>query len=113
MRQSIVLLEVVFSLLLFSIVAIVSSKMIFALVEKNTTDTFITENNLVLETTRLFLAKQDNLESVNLIGEELFFNSHLLLKNVSKYNTTQSGTLKIIDICIYQDTICQVWKIKI
>lgn len=112
MRRSIVLLELIFSLLLFSIVAIVSSKMIFSVVKKNSTDTFVTENNLVLETTRLFLSKQDDLTKVTFNENALFFDDHLLLNNVSKYNVTQSGTTSTIDICIYQDSICQIWKIR-
>jgi len=87
--------------------------MIFSVVKKNTTDTFMTENNLVLETTRLFVSKQKNLESLKFINDELLFNSHLLLKNVSKYSLIEVGNIKVIDICIYEDTICQIWKIKI
>ncbi|MGB3751347.1 MAG: hypothetical protein WA945_07235 [Arcobacteraceae bacterium] len=113
MRKSIVLLEVIFSLLLFSIIAIVSSKMIFSVVKKNTTDTFVTQNNLVLETTRLFLSKQDDLTKVTFNDNALFFDNHLLLNNVSKYNTTEGGDVRTIDICIYEDTICQIWKMKI
>lgn len=87
--------------------------MIVSVVKKNTTDTFVTENNLVLETTRLFLSKQDDLTKVTFRESSLFFDNHLLLNNISTYNLTQSGTISIIDICIYQDSICQRWKIKI
>jgi len=87
--------------------------MVFSLVKKNTRDTFVTENNLVLETTRLFLSKQNDFSKVTFRENALFFDGYLLLNNVSKYMVIQSETMRTIDICRYQDSICQIWKMKI
>ena len=107
-----VLLEVLISLILFSIIAIVSSKMVLSLVSKNTNDTFILENNLVLETTRLFISKQNDLTKLEYKDTNLYFQSNLLLENISRYKISSTSTILTIDICIYDDAICQIWKIK-
>ena len=87
--------------------------MIFSLVKKNSIDTFIVENNLVLETTRLFLSKQEDLTLVTFSENTLFFDNHLLLNNVSRYSSTEIASIRKIDICIHENTICQIWKMKI
>jgi len=112
LKKSIVLLEVLVSLILFSIIAIVSSKMIFSLVQKSTNDTYILENNLLLETTRLFLSKQNDFSKLKQIDKNLYFDDNLLLENISKYKKSTYNELISINICIYKDSICQVWKIK-
>ena len=105
-------MEVLVSLILFSIIAIVSSKMLFSLVQKSTNDTHILENNLLLETTRLFLSKQDDLSRLKQIDTSLYFDGNLLLENISKYKKSPKEKINLINICIYEDSICQVWKIK-
>ncbi|MGB5867832.1 MAG: hypothetical protein WBG69_08200 [Arcobacteraceae bacterium] len=113
MKRSIVLLELIVSLLLFSLIAIGSSKMIFTLVHKNKENTFIVENNLILETTRLFITKQKYFSNIVLRGTELYFQNNLLLENISKYEIIQNSNFYIIDICIHKDTICQTWKMRL
>ena len=112
MKKSIVLLEVILSLLLFSIIAIVSSKMLFTLISKNNSDTFIVENNLILETTRLFLTKKNDLTQLVLNDSNLYFNNNLLLENISKYNFSKKEDIVTIDICINKNATCQVWKLQ-
>ena len=112
MQRSIVLLEVIISLLLFSIIAIVSSKMIYSLIKKNNTDTFITENNLILESTRLFLMKNNDFTKVTFSDNKIYFNGYLLLENISKYKVSKLNEITTVNICVYQNAICQVWKIK-
>lgn len=111
MKKSIVLLEVIISLILFSIIAIVSSKMVYSLIQRNHTDTFIVENNLILETTRLFVSKND-FTKVQKRGENLYFDNNLLLENISKYESFKVSDIQTINICIYDNKICQVWKIR-
>ncbi|PIF04258.1 MAG: hypothetical protein CSA86_02775 [Arcobacter sp.] len=112
MKRSIILLEVLISLLLFSIIAIVSSKMVYTLVLKNNTDSFIAEKNLVLETTRLFLSKNKDFTKLTKSGTDLYYGSNLLLENISKYELLTSNNITTIDICICKNSICQEWKIK-
>jgi len=111
-KKSVVLLEVIISLILFSIIAIVSSKMVYALVKKNHTDTFIAENNLILETTRLFLSKKNDFTQVHQIDKNLYFNNNLLLENISKYESFKVNSIRTVNICIFDNSNCQVWKIK-
>jgi len=108
-----VLLELIVSLLLFSIIAMVSAKMFFSLIKENKNSTFVVRNNLVLETTRLFFTKHTNLEEYNLIDSKLYFSGNLLLENISEYETSDSTNIRTINICIYDDAICQIWKIKL
>jgi len=112
LKRSIVLLEVIISLLLFSIIAIVSSKMVYTLVQKNSTDTFIVQNNLILETTRLFLTKKSDFTKLVKSESNLYYESNLLLEYVSQYEVSKVNNITTINICIYDDKICQVWKIK-
>ena len=112
MKRSIVLLEVIISLILFSIIAIVSSKMVFSLVQKNSSDTFIVQNNLMLETTRLFLTKNSNYLKVTQSDTSLYYENNLLLENISSYKLSKANDITTINICIYDNKICQVWKIK-
>lgn len=100
------------SLILFSIVTIVSSKMVFSLVQKSTNDAYLLENNLVLETTRLFLSKQNDLSKLKQIDTSLYFDDNLLLENISKYKKSTNDKIISIIICIHKDSICQAWKIK-
>lgn len=112
MKKSIVLLEVIISLILFSVIAIVSSRMVFSLVQKNSTDTFIVQNNLILETTRLFLSKKRDFTKLVKLETNLFYDSNLLLENISAYEVSKVNDIITIDICIYDNTICQIWKIR-
>jgi type II secretory pathway component PulJ len=112
MKKSIVLLEVIISLILFSIIAMVSVKMVYSMVQKNTYDSFTVQNNLLLETTRLFLSKQNSLVELIKIDKSLYFENSLLLENISRYETSSLNKIITIDICIYDNKICQIWKIK-
>ena len=112
MKKSVVLIEVIFSLILFSIISIGSMKMIFSLYEKNNTKTFQTHNSIKLEATRLFLIKNNNFIKLKYENNNLYFDNNLLLNKISTYNITSIGTLSIIGICLYDDTICQEWKIR-
>jgi type II secretory pathway component PulJ len=112
LKRSIVLLEVIISLVLFSIIAIVSSKLVYSLVHKNSTDTFTVQNNLILETTRLFLTKDKDFAQLRKIDSNLFYANNILLENISNYKISKTAHITTIDICIYDNSICQVWKIN-
>lgn len=85
--------------------------MVFKLSKKSTNDTYILENNLLLETTRLFLSKQNDLSKLKQIDTSLYFDDNLLLENISKYKKSPQEKINLINICIYGDSICQIWKI--
>jgi len=112
MKKSVVLIEVIFSIVLFSIISIGTMKMIFSLYEKNNTKTFQTYNNIKLEATRLFLVKNNDFSKIKFEKKNLFFEDNLLLNSISMFNLTTSGTITNINICIYDNKICQQWKIE-
>jgi len=116
LKKSVVLFEVIVSLVLFSIIALVGSKMISTLAYKNHINTFHVEKNIILETTQLFLRKNNDFTQIEYRDEKLFFGTNLLLENVSKFERTPfSNSVEIvtIDICIEKNTFCQTWKIRI
>ena len=86
--------------------------MVYSLVQKNSTDTFIVQNNLILETTRLFLSKRNDFSKLTKSDANLYYESNLLLENISSYKISKSHDITTINICIYENEICQVWKIK-
>ena len=114
MRKSVVLVEVIFSIVLFSIIIIGSMKMIFSIYKTNNNKTFQTHNNIKLEATRLFLIKNNdnNLTELNINNTDLYFDEDLLLTNVTKYESTQNNNIQTIKICIEDDKICQTWMIN-
>ncbi|MEA3498201.1 MAG: hypothetical protein U9R16_03990 [Campylobacterota bacterium] len=112
MKRSIVLVELIFSIALFSIIAIYSMNILVSLYGKNNISTLQTQNNIKLETTRLFLIKNNNFTDIRYIDSTLYFKNNILLDEISKYSLTISNKIATIDICIKNNTICQKWKIK-
>ncbi len=86
--------------------------MVYSLVQKNSTDTFIVQNNLILETTRLFLTKKSDFTKLVKSDTNLHYDNNLLLENISLYEVSKVNDIITINICIYDNQICQVWKIK-
>lgn len=86
--------------------------MVYSLVQKNSTDTFIVQNNLILETTRLFLSKKSDLLKLTKSNTNLYYDGNLLLENISLYEESKVNEITTLNICIYDNKICQVWKIK-
>jgi hypothetical protein len=112
LKHSIVLLELIVSIVLFSIIALITTDISFNLYRKNTTKVYQTFSNLKLETTRLFLVK-NGVSNISYSDDSLYFGNDLLLDNISLYETTTNGFITTIDICIDKNSICQQWKIKI
>lgn len=108
-----VLLELLVSLLLFAFLAIGSSKILLTLIDNNNQETNILENNLILETTRLFIQKHNDFSLYSKIDDSLYFQGNLLLNNISSYEQSSSSNIQTINICINNDEVCQTWKIKI
>ena len=112
MNRSIVLVEVIFSIVLFSIIAAYSMNILVSLSNKKNTTTFQTHNNIKLETTRLFLIKNNDFNHIRYDNSVLYFKNNILLNNISLYNLVSSNKIFTINICIYDNSICQTWKIK-
>jgi len=105
-----ILLEVILSIALFSIVALVSSKTLLGLSKKDHFTREILNTNLKLESTRFYLVS-NGLDKLKFINHNLYFNDNLLLENISKFNITSAEHLSTINICLFED-ICQKWKIS-
>lgn len=106
-----VLLELIFSIVLFSIIGLMVTDISFNLYRKNSTKVYQTFTNLKLETTRLFLVK-NGLENIQYQDNSLYFGTNILLDNISSYQVLTNATLTTIDICIDKNSICQQWKIR-
>jgi hypothetical protein len=112
LKNSIVLLELIFSIVLFSIVALITTDISYNLYRKNSTKVYETFTNLKLETTRLFLVKH-GLSDIKYRADSLYFGTDLLLDNISSYESSLSGTIATIAICIDENSVCQQWKIRV
>lgn len=112
MKSAIVLLELIFSIVLFSIIALITTDISYNLYKKKSTKIYQTFSNIKLETTRLFLIKH-GLTNISYSKSRLYFGSNLLLDNISSYEASTNGFISTIDICIDENRVCQQWKIQI
>jgi hypothetical protein len=112
-KSGFILLEVLVSIVLFSIIALGTVEFIFSLRQSNIETTNGIVNSLKLESTRLFLGKNTDFSLLNLSGGNLYFNGNLLLDQISRYQLNVVGDIATFDICIQDNKICQIWKIKV
>ena len=68
--------------------------------------------NLILETTRLYISKKSDLSKLIQLESNLHYDGNLLLENISLYKFSKINDITTINICIYDNEICQEWKIK-
>jgi hypothetical protein len=87
--------------------------MVFSLVKENHLNTFYVEKTIILETTRLFLSKNNDFTKLQFKDEKLYFDNNLLLEHISKFVISEINNIKNINICIENDEICQVWKLRL
>ena len=112
LKNSMVLLELIFSIILFSIIGLIVTDISFNLYRKNSTKVYQTFTNLKLETTRLFLIK-NGLANIQYKDDSLYYSSHLLLDNITSYQVSLNNEIATIDICVDANSVCQQWKIRI
>ena len=113
MKKATILVEVIFSIALFSIIISYSMNILLSLSQKENLTTFQTHNNIKMETTRLFLTKNNNFNNIKYEDSILYFNNNILLDNISLYDLNILNNIATINICIYKNQICQKWKIKV
>lgn len=112
-KDGFILLEVIISIVLFSVIALGTLEFIFSLRQSNIETTNTLTNSLKLESTRLFLVHNNDLSHLTLSEKRLYFKGDLLLDQVSSYQLNILGDIATIDICIKQNSICQTWKIRV
>ena len=110
MKKSVVLVEVIFSIVLFAIIATYSLNILVVLFDKSKTTSFQLKTNLELESTRLFLVKNNDFSKLKYDNSVLRYNNHILLNNITKFNLSINNKIATINICI-ENNICQKWKI--
>ena len=117
MKKSIILFELIISIVLLSIIFTVTSKFIFEVYTKNKQ----LQNNTILqlefETTKLFfihlLENNSTLNDIQYQDNALYFKNNLLLENVDSFKIQKNNLIYNINICIKKDdSICQNWIIK-
>ena len=109
-KKAFTLIELIVSIFLISIISIYG--MLFY---KNTYLSFENEfekEKLKLQfiNTKLFLEKNKALENLSLKDSKLYYNNHLLLKNVTNYSLIKDIKNTTISFCI-EEKLCK--KIKI
>ncbi|MEA2049475.1 MAG: hypothetical protein U9O56_01890 [Campylobacterota bacterium] len=112
--KSIVLIELIFGIVLFSIILIYSLNILVSLESKSKASLSYTYKNILLETSRLFLLKNNIKNKIKFENGTLYYDNNILLDNISKFNFSSSGDISTIEICLdTKDTTCQVWKIPL
>lgn len=111
--QGFVLLEVIVSIVLFSIISLGTLEFIFSLRQSSVETTDHILETLKLESTRLFLSHNKEFSLLTFSDNRLSYNGDLLLDEISSYQLQIVSNIATIDICIKKDTICQIWKIRL
>ncbi len=107
-----ILLELIFSIVLFSILATYSTNIILTMQKKSLSSSIEIQNNIRLETTRLFIIKHNNLIDLKYSDKTLYFKNNILLDDISSYTTSISNHITTFNVCIKDTQVCQSWKIK-
>ena len=118
MKKAITLIEIIFSLVILSVILITSSNVILQLNQQNNTK----KQNLLLkidfETTRLFLQnkikeKENIINNLNYTDMILYYNNNILLKKVSNFTISKNQNIIFLNLCInYNIEVCQDIRIK-
>ena len=109
--KSIVLLELLVGIVVFVIVGYIVSNIYFDFKTKDSINKQIVYQTLLLESTKLFLAQHTDATKLTYTDNNIFYDNHLLLDNVSKFDINQENNIITIDISLGKN-IVQQWKIK-
>ncbi len=117
MKKSLILFELLVSVVLFSIIFLTTTTILFEVNKKNKTDFTTNLTKIELESTKLFLTKtlqsDADLNQINYKQNQLFFDKYLLQDKVTAFTIKQNNNIYTIDICInLYNNICQTWIIK-
>jgi len=116
-KKAISLIEILFSLIILSILLTSSINMLQSIYHTEEENNKEVLSKLDFETTRLFLDKislnDTNLTKLIFNNKQLLYDNKLLLDNVSSFNKKLNQTNISITLCIkYNDTICQDYIIN-
>lgn len=117
MTKSIILFELIVSIVLLSIIFLTTTTILLEVKEKNRLNFRTNLTKLEFETTKLFLTnilkEKQNLNQITYKDNQLFSNHNLLQENITNFSIKQQNQIYTIDICInLYINICQTWVIK-
>ncbi|VAY88053.1 hypothetical protein MNB_ARC-1_755 [hydrothermal vent metagenome] len=119
MKKSIILLELIFTMVLLAIIFSTTTKFLFAINNKSNSDFTTNLTKIEFESTKLFLVNtlhhENKLTKITYSNNKLFYDTILLQNNITYFeliynNSSNTYTVKIC-INLYQN-ICQEWIIK-
>lgn len=109
-KQASILLEVIFSIMLLSIVTVSAMLIYKEFFKLNRNEFNIEINKIELLNTKYFLQKKLNFlndtTKLTFSNSNLYFDNHLLLNNVSSYNVKSTSSSFTMNICL-KDKICK------
>ncbi len=110
-------MELIFVIVLLSIIFLTTTKFIFAIYDKNKSNYTTNLTKIEFESTRLFLInilkEESNLNSIAYEDDKIYFNDNILQNNVTNFLVIENNGIFTIDICIkLHNNICQEWIIK-
>ena len=109
-KSSFVLVELIFSIVLFSIILIYTLNSTISLQKQNQKSYQNLLSIIKLESTKLFLSKH-SFENISYSNHTLYYDDNILLSNISSYTQTKTDDIYNINICL-DNTACQQWYIK-
>ena len=109
-KTSFVLIEVIFSVVLFSIIFTYTLNSTISIQKQNQQSYKTNISILKLEATKLFLEKNKNFTKLQFVANKLFYDTYLLLDHVKSYHLSKENSSIVIDICL--EKISQKWYFK-
>jgi hypothetical protein len=117
MKKSIIIFELILTIVISSIIFATTSKILLQLYDKNKQNYSINMTKLEFETTKLFLLNllDNNLTLKDLLytNSTLYYKLNILQGDVTQFKVSQSLEIYNINICIkLSSNICQNWILK-
>jgi len=116
-KKSISLIEILFILIISSVLLLSISNITLNINQKNNNDYLKNILKIEFESTRLFLQKKiaidKNLSNLSYLNKTLYYNNNILVKNVESFLKTNSNDIIILNICLKNKIqLCQDIRIK-
>ena len=113
MKNSFSLFELILTLAISTTIIIYSTLLVKDLIILNKTSLSKELARLELNSTKIFIEKNKNeLNKFGLNNKILYFDNHILLKNVNEFNIYISNEVATINISL-ENSYKQVWKIRL
>jgi hypothetical protein len=112
LKKSIVLFELLVSIVVISIITISTMTFSFNLYKQNDKNLQLNILKIDLESTKIFL-EENNFSDIKYENNRLFYNTNILLDGVTKFEKIYQNNIYTINICLKNKyLVCKEWKIK-